>query len=651
MLNNDALAELSKLKKIIEDSKDRGEGIIAGSHSRHGFVKLDDGRSVYIDADGMQRVLPGDRVKVEIITNNKNKAEAKLEKLLQKNFIHFVGTYTIKGNNHFVIPDHKETQRGLFVPPKERKKFAHGDIVQCQLVKHPFTDGKSLVKIHQVLAKPDDPGVEQTIVEHKYRFTNTFTPAVEQQLKTIGEQLENLNDQRENLQDVPFVTIDAETTLDLDDALYAEKDAEKDTEKDSQGWWLYSAIADPSPFITAGSPIDKEARNRASSIYFPGRVIPMLPMALANEYFSLKPNTGRPALICKMHIAKDGAIDDYQFFPASIQSQAKLNYQAVADYFDQGAEPAISPQVLESLHNLRDIAAARRHYRQQHCLLQDDSVDYQFELNEKLHISAVNIGSVTSAHRVVEEAMLATNFCAGTTLAQHQASTALFACHNGFRPQRIHEAQHLLKQTDPALDTGNIDSFTGFIELFRALEQKPELQQVKIILRRLLQGAEVSHQPLPHFGLGFEYYALITSPIRRYQDLHNHRLLRQIISSEKNAAGHCNPEKLQEKIAQVRLAQRELDQRLLCHFLADKTGQTFMAKVMAVSSQGLALRLMDNGGESFVQLRNNPKQQVKYDSVQLSLTVNDTLYQLEQELEVKLEKVNLNRYQLHLSLS
>jgi VacB/RNase II family 3'-5' exoribonuclease len=644
MLNNDALAELSKLKKIIEDSKDGGEGIVVGSQGRYGFVKLDDGRSIYLPPEEMQRVLPGDRVQVEVTTNDKNKSQAKLEKLLQKNLKHFVGNYTIKGNNHFVIPDQQAANRGLFVPPKERKNFAHGDLVQCQLVRHPFADGKSQVKITELIGKPDDIGIEHRLIELNYQLSTDFEPAAHQQAQQIAAQLDALDDgNRQDLSYLPFVTIDAESTLDLDDALLAESN--------DKGWTVYSAIADPSAFVETGSPLDRAARQRASSVYFPGKVLSMLPTALATDGFSLNPEQRRPVLICKMTVAHDGTISHYEFFNALIRSHAKFSYTAVADYIDNAKAISSNNDLLQSLSNLKDFAKARREYRLQHCLIQDDNADYSYQLDDQLKIQAITLKATTSAHRVVEETMLATNLCAGEEFAKHPQCGALFSTHSGFRPERIQEIQQLLKLEKPDYPSDNLDSFEGYTGLIQSLDQDLKAHPLKIILRRLLQGAEITTQALPHCGLGFRHYALITSPIRRYQDLHNHRILKKILTNRDTQTGEVNLQAIQEKITAIRSAQRELIQRLLCQYLQDKVGQTFAAKIMAVSSQGLALRLVDTGAESFVQLRNGPKLKTKYDSIRLTLTVNESLYQLDQVTTVKLESVNRERNQLQFSLT
>lgn len=645
MLNNDALAELSKLKQIIEDNKDSGEGLVAGSTGRHGFVKLDDGRSIYLSADEMQRVLPGDRIRVEVITNDKDKQEAKIEKLLEKNFKRFTASYSIKGNNHFVNPDLRDFKRGLFVPPKERKKFADGDLVYCQVVKHPFNDGRAQAKVVGFIGKPNSAGIEHKLIQYKHQLREDFHEKVIAQAKSVLEQAATADfSQRDDLTQLNFVTIDGESTQDLDDALYAEKT--------DNGWILYTAIADPSAYVEADSPLDKAALARSTSVYFPGKALPMFPTVLTVDLFSLAAEKQRPAIACKMAINTEGKIEEFGFIQARVQSKAKLSYELVSKQI-AGEQVIEDDSIATSIANLSELANARRLYRQKNHVLQDDNQDFYYELNDNLLIETIHTKEPTAAHRLVEEAMLATNICAGATLAEAANGKALFSCHGGFRPERTHEFTQLLKQTEHPLAESDLLSFTTYCEFQQSLFDagnitEDNVQSLKNVSRRLLQPGEISVQAKPHYGLGLECYALVTSPIRRYQDLHNHRLLKQLTATKTEAEEVSTT--LQTNIGTVRMAQRELTQRLLCHYLSDQEGNEFQAKIVAVSSQGLAMRIIDSGAESFIPLRNGPKLNVKYDSIRLTLTVNDVLYQLEQVITVILEKVRLNQYQLQLKL-
>ncbi len=669
MLNSDALSALNQLKKSIEDNKDYGEGIVRGTNSRFGFVNLDDGREVFLNPDEMQQVLPGDKVKVLVTENDRKKFDAKLEKLISSSLKEFVGRYVVKGKNHFVEADHPQLSRWLFVPPKERKKYQNGDFVNCKVSRHPFGDGKAQVKILQLIGKPDDAGIERSMVIGKFQLPLDFSDQSKSQVAEVLEQsLDSITKDYIDLRDKHFVTIDAATTKDMDDAIYIEENA-FDTDKTS--WTLFVAIADPSAYLAKGSALDLEAGQRGSSAYLLGGTLSMFPTELSHDVFSLIPEQDRPALVCKIQITSEGEIASSEFFSAIIQSKHKLNYNQVSDELtnstdsnrDRSNEEKLDANVVELLQTLHKVAELRCTYRSQHCIVQQDNVDYMYKLDKQGHIESTSTRTPTIAHKIVEEAMLATNCCAGQLLAEkllvgkslaESSTTPLFTTHTGFKPERINEIEQLLKKDFPDVTYNNLSELEGYIGLIKSLSDTDTGSSIIPTLRRLLRPAELTSEPNPHFGLGFQYYAMVTSPIRRYQDLVNHRSIKSIISNEaenKTTALHnIDPKKLQESIGNIRQASRQLDQWLLCEFLSHHIDSKFTAKVAAVSNQGLAVRLIENGAESFIQMKNTKEKPAKYDSIRMTLTYDGNTYRIDQEIPVKLSKVDLENRQITLKI-
>lgn len=650
MLNSDALQQLNQLKKSIEDSKDYAEGIVRGTQSRFGFVLLDDGRQAFLPPDEMQQVLPGDRVKVSLTTEeDKKKHEAKLEKLISSELKAFVGRYTEKGKNHFVSADHPQLSRWFFVAPKQRKDFKDGDLVSCQLIRHPFGDGRAQTKITAKIGRPDDAGIERQYMIHKHGLATEWTEAAQQQVHAIAAQAAQPDEvTREDLTQLPFVTIDAESTQDMDDAVYAE--AAED------GWILYTAIADPAAYVDAGSPLDLAAKQRASSLYFPGASVPMFPNELSQDAFSLMPEVQRPVLVCRQQINKDGEIVAYTFSIATIRSRHKLSYNQVADYLENGNASAVPEDSAESLARLQEIALSRKAYRSKHYVMQEDKFDYVFRLNKQQKIERVDVRQPSLAHQVVEEAMLATNCCAGALFAEigsqlGQASGGLFSSHAGFREERLQEIEQLLKKDKPDIETPELRELDSYRSLVRELQQDTADAVLLATLKRRLQPAKVCFEAAPHFGLGFDYYATITSPIRRYQDLHNQRIIKSHLTKQQPVASDPSlPPELQSQIVRNRQASRQVEHWLLCQFMADKAGQEFEASIVSVASQGLLMKLTDTGAEGFIQIRGNKNQPVKYDSLRMTLHRDGRTFHLEQKLKVKLKKVDLSSKQLQLEL-
>jgi exoribonuclease II len=708
MLNADALQQLSQLKKTIQDSKDYAEGTVRGTANRFGFVMLDDGREAFLPPEEMQQVLPGDRVKVSLTENDKKKHEAKLEKLLGTELKTFTGEYLEKGNNHFVSADHPQLARWFFVPPKQRKGCRSGDLVSCQIVRHPFGDGKAQTKIVARIGRLDEAGIERQYIIHKHGLVHEWSQDAQQETQAIqalvAETAAPLDKTgREDLTALGFVTIDAESTQDMDDALYLE--AQDD------GWLLYTAIADPAAFVPAGSALDRAARQRASSIYFPGHALPMFPNELSQNIFSLLAGEERLVLVCKQRISASGEILDFSFGNAVIRSRYKLSYNQVADCLANGNHAAVPDDCVELLGHLHTLATARKRYRYENHIVQDNNVDYVFRLNKQQKIEKVERRQPTLAHQIVEEAMLATNCCAGHYFAQAaerlgRASGGLFSSHAGFRPERLAEIEQLLKKDKPDMEPLELTALESYCQLMRTLQGNDADAVLLATFKRRLQPASISTEAAAHFGLGFEYYATITSPIRRYQDLHNHRVIKGLLaaqvlagetptrqalaeqtltrqtsstadisvaesvvepssaepfsaeptSAEPSVAEHSVAEpsfvdQLQAQIIRNRQACRQVEQWLLCQFLADKQGEIFEATVTSVASQGIAVRLTDTGAGGFIPIRGNKKNPPKYDSLRMTLAHGDTTYHLEQVLRVKLDKVDLTSKQLQLSVN
>lgn len=675
MLNSDTLTQLAQLKQNIHDEMDYAEGIVRGTLGRHGFVSLDDGREAYLSPDIMEQLLPGDRIKVSCSKNENKKWQAKLEKFISTEFKECVGTYRVKGNHHFVAIDHPQTTRWLFVPPKSRhlgkQSLQQGDLVLCRVNKHPYGHGKGQVNILKRLGTLKDIGIERQYVIAKNDLRNEWSQQQQQQVKDITQnsvsELNNndsLLSNRTDLTHLPFVTIDSEFTFDMDDAIYVEKL--------EQHWQLHVAIADPSAFIPASSPIDQEARKRSASVYFPSHCIPMLPSELAQKHLSLIAGEKRLALVCKLKVKFDGTIDQFEFLEGIICSQQKLSYSQVAAHIDhqekliaeENNSSANHAAIKNSIQELATLATARRQYRSQNNLVQEHKTNFFFKLNKQQKIETIEERTSTSAHRLVEEAMLATNICAGEFFAQHQSS-ALFTVHKGFREARINDIEKLLLTELPDFESKDLTELENFRALFRELISKSDTNDTTNsynilleVLRRLLQPGEITVEANSHYGLGIKHYALVTSPIRRYPDLHNHRVLKQLLHDQRTdnkASGDTGDvsnmsdtaiNSLRTTLSNNRQAIKQLDQWLICQFLQDKKGQTFSATINAVSNQGLGIRLKDTGIESFIALRNSKNRPVKFNSQTMTMVLEEENYHLEKAVNVKLEGIDSHQKRL-----
>lgn len=630
MLDKDALSQLRQLKKEIHHSKERVEGVVRGSQKRFGFVRLDDGRDIFLPPDEMQKVLPGDRVRVSVVSAGDGKTSGEIEKLVDSPLTTFTGQYTTRGQGHFVDPDLPRFGKLLFLPPGERGKAKPGDLLLCRLTRHPIRDGRAQAQILKNLGAPEQPGIEAEYTVAKLGLPTGWTA---EELASPTE--DSAAAQREDLRNIPFVTIDSAETRDLDDALYAEVTPE--------GWRVMVAVADPTAFIPEGSPLDRTAMARGSTVYMPGRIIPMLPEELSNDRCSLVAAADRTALVCDMQINADGSLGSYRFRQAVIHSQAKLSYGEVAAHLTGN-----SALPYASLELLYQACRAMLDHRRRHHLVLGDQVDYRLILNERGKVENIVRIERNEAHKLVEECMIAANRCAADWLGD---IPALFMTHSGIREDRIDNVRALLGVELPDAAEADFTTLPGYIDLIRALETSDSEAPLQSIVSRMLERGLLSAEVLPHHGLGFERYTTCTSPLRKYSDFLVHRYLRARL--EGRSLAPPSPETLaalQQSLARARQAGNEVEQWLKCQYLQDKKDRVFDAHIVHVNGGGFTVRLDDTGIQGFVDVRSIPGK-LSFDPNFLRLSNDSVCYQLDTAVHVKVDAIDEQRRSINFVLA
>lgn len=624
MLNQDSLSQLRQLKQTLHDQTERTEATIRGSRGRYGFAQLDDGRSVFLPPDEMDKVFPGDRVYLAIHQDAKGKFSGELEKLIDSPLGEFTGRYVIRGQGHFVEPDVAQFSKLLFIPPSERSKAKEGDYMRCKVSRHPWRDRRSQAKILKNLGDAQTPGIEAAYICEKFQLSADWPESLDK------EPSNDTRHERKDLLDLPFITIDAAETRDVDDALYAEA-------LEQGGWRLIVAIADPSAYIEAGTELDQLAQARASTAYLPGNVIPMLPEEISNNACSLLAEYDRAVLACEMQISDGGEILDYRFFDAMIRSQNKLRYRDVAAHL-KGDMHLPEP----SLTVLHAIAQALNGYRREHHIVMEDKPDYRFILNEDKKIDTILRMDRNDAHRLVEECMLAANHCVADYLKD---ASGAFIVHPGLRQDRIDNAKQLIKDHLPALADTDITSLEGFVALHKAAEAKqaedPSLPLADII-GRMQERSRLSSSHGAHLGLGTSGYATFTSPLRKFSDMLNHRSIRAKLEGERSEAlDETSLEALQAKLDDVRQASQQMERWLSAEFLSrqDKDA-VHQGEIQHLMSSGFVVKLSDSGIEGFVDSRDLDGKH-SFDPAYLTLSRGDSRYQLRQAVKVKVKHIDV----------
>ncbi|MFT5719218.1 MAG: ribonuclease R [Oleiphilaceae bacterium] len=646
MLKLDTLNQLNQLKTNIKASRNIENGTVKGSAHKFGFVTLDSGKDVYLPPDEMQKVLPGDRIEVEIIKDAKKKKMAKIERLLESPTNVFCGKYVTKGKTHFVEPDIPGLSRWLFVPPQKRKNAKAQDLVKCRITQHPFKTGNAQASVIELLGNDKVIGIERSYVCSKYDISTKWNDQVEAQLETLNEAvIDAKKSDRDDLSDLPFITIDAASTVDMDDALYATKN--------DQGWVLSVAIADPCALIEADSAIEKSALLRATSIYFPGQPVPMLPEKLAGDLCSLVAGKDRLVKVINVQVMPDGALGEYQLSNAVIRSRQKLSYTDVSAYIanDDASnnDVQIDDAVKPSLACLQAVSDALLQWREKHLLTQQNRTEFSISLDESQKIASITERPTTLAHKIVEESMVAANRCIAELLAQ-SGQDSLFITHNGVRSDRLDPVQKIINEQVAACENSDLSELNDFVKVMSTVSGSEALKPVHLVMTRQLEKSRQTSNPAPHFGMGLKQYTTFTSPLRKANDYLIHRQLSSLKDGKPTASiDAIELEKLALKLQNARGAVFDVEQWLKCQFMVKDT-DVHQASVLRAFSTGFQVRLLANGIEGFVSTK-EMEGKYSFNQDQLSLTGKVLSFKLDQIIEVQVKQIDWSRKQIQFELA
>jgi VacB/RNase II family 3'-5' exoribonuclease len=628
MLNQDTLSQLQGLKSQMEAEKERAEAVIKGTQSRYGFAVLDDGREVFIPPQEMLKVFPDDRVRVCIRPTKDNKTIADIEKLVNSPLEDFTGRCVQKGKAIFVEPDLPQLNRWLFIPPQARNGVKEGDYVRCAILRHPIRDGKPQAKVLSVVGNEETPGIENLYSMAKYRLATAWSKDAEQDLEQCVTHSKPLEAQkRRDLTDLEFVSIDTAKTLDIDDALYAEIS--------SDGWTLFVAIADPTAYVESGSKLQRDVAARATSIYFHGDVLPMLPEALSQGTCALSEGDDRPSLVCKIAVSDGGEVGEFEFIEATVRSRAKLSYYAVNRYLNGQYDELMSHATpLEALYQVFRALRARR---EKNGLVMEDRQEFRWILNDNKQIETIEPSEKLLSQKLVEECMVATNQCAARFLNERQASGP-FVTHPGFRAERHDELRKFLSMHVPELAELDPNTVEGYRDIMQGLAKPDHTLPLRTMVNRLLTRADIATAPAPHMGMALDCYTNCTSPLRKYVDFLVQRQIKAALNgAEPKIVDLPTIDALKTRLAASRVATREAERWLTSKYLSKLASAEetviFKATISHVTSSGFTARLDDNGLEGFVDLRKD-QEKFSYDKWMASLTSTTRRFQLGEPVEL-----------------
>ncbi|WP_281891287.1 ribonuclease R [Limnohabitans sp. TEGF004] len=508
-------------------------GTVSGHRDGHGFVQRDDGSpDIFLPPNEMRAVLHRDRVKARVVRlDRKGRPEGRVVEILERSKQPIIGRLLQESGVWLVAPEDKRYGQDVLINKGATAKAMVGQVVVVELTEPPSLYGQPVGRIKEVLGEVDDPGMEIEIAVRKYGVPHEFSDACLAMARSLPDKVRPQDKKdRVDLTDVPLVTIDGEDARDFDDAVYCEP-AKVGKGK---GWRLLVAIADVSNYVETGSAIDVDAYDRATSVYFPRRVIPMLPEKLSNGLCSLNPDVERLCMVCDMLISASGDVEAYQFYPAVMFSHARFTYTEVAAILSntRGPEAAKRKDRIDDLLNLHDVYGALLKARHVRGAVDFETTETQIVCDESGRIDKIIPRVRNDAHKLIEEAMLAANVCSADFILQSK-HPGLFRVHEGPTPEKIDVLRGYLKATGVGMTVGDKPKPSEFQAIADATKERPDAQQIHSMLLRSMSQAVYTPDNNGHFGLAFEAYTHFTSPIRRYPDLLVHRVIKAILTKRK----------------------------------------------------------------------------------------------------------------------
>jgi ribonuclease R len=593
-------------------------GKVHGHRDGFGFLLRDDGgQDLFLSPREMLKVLHGDRVLVKPSGEYRGKPEGVIVEVLERRTNKLVGRFLQEHGVSIVAPEDQRIKHDILIPPGDTNGAQHGQVVSVEIMEQPTRHTQPMGRVYEVLGEIDDPGMEIEIAVRKFDVPVEFSDAAAKQASRLPDVVRKADlKERFDLRDVPFITIDGEDARDFDDAVYCEPVELGTGQRKRPGWRLLVAIADVSHYVTPGSALDEDALERGTSVYFPRRVIPMLPESLSNGMCSLNPNVDRLVLVCDMVIpangAKAGSITAYQFYNAVIHSHARTTYTQIWEALQQPTGPVanslggIMPHV-RHLHELYQLLVQQRKKRG---AIEFDTVETKILCNELGRIEQI-VGMVRNdAHKLIEECMLAANTCAADFMTRSK-HPGLYRVHEGPTPERLTSLREFLRTLGLSMGGGDAPTAKDYGEFLDSVRGRPDFQLLQTMCLRSMQQAIYSPDNVGHFGLAYSGYSHFTSPIRRYPDLLTHRVIKALLAGERYVPGledqplvigrtqreheHATWEKLglllsgSERRADE--ASRDVEAWLKCWFVKERVGEDFSGTVTGVATFGIFVTL------------------------------------------------------------
>lgn len=662
-MENDGQLVFTKRKcYALPEKLDLLKGMVIGHREGFGFLQVEGKKEdFFIPNVQMQKVMHGDYVLAQANGfDRKGRPEVRIVRVLEANKKQIVGRFFLEQGIGYVVPDDSRITRDILIPDNARLGARMGQVVVVEL--HPRTAPffQPIGKITEILGENMAKGMEVEIAIRKHDIPHVFPSAVEKQLKKWAEEVpEEAKRGRVDLRDLPLVTIDGEDARDFDDAVFCQKQG--------KGWKLWVAIADVSYYVRPKSALDTEAYNRGNSVYFPNRVVPMLPEKLSNGLCSLNPQVDRLCMVCEITLSAKGKMTDYRFYEAVMNSHARLTYNKVAKILEK--DTALCERyasLVPHLQDLHDMYQALVKARQQRGAIEFETIESKFIFNALGRIERIEPVVRNDAHKIIEECMILANIASANFMEKHQ-EPALYRIHAVPSEEKLTAFRSFLAECGLSLSGGNKPTPTDYAQLLEQIKPRPDHELIQTMLLRSMSQAVYSADNIGHFGLALEEYAHFTSPIRRYPDLTLHRSIKYLLAKKKGSkrkttdtggyhyqldemdvfGAHCSST---ERRADD--ATREVADWLKCEYMQDHVGEEFDGVISSVTGFGFFVRLNDLFIDGLVHISGLANDYYLFDMPKQRLIGENSgmIFRLGDAVKVRVEAVSLEQKQIDFSL-
>ncbi len=638
----------------IADKLDLISGVVQGHPDGFGFLIPDDktkcnGEDLFLSPKEMSQVMHGDRAMVRMSgLDRRGRPEGKLVEVLERRTQKLVGRVIHTTGVTIVAAEDKRINLDILIPYHLDMNAKAGQVVMVELTEQPSSLAQPMGKVVEILGNYADSGMEIEIALRKHNLPHEFSKEAVA-LAASYPKLVQASDYKNRIdcREMPLITIDGETARDFDDAVYAEPQG--------KGWRLVVAIADVSFYVRPKDALDTGAYDRGNSVYFPRRVIPMLPEALSNGLCSLNPDVERLCMICDMQVDGLGLVKQYKFYPSVMCSKARMTYTQVHEIL-QHPEAELAQEyawLMPHLQHLQSVYKLMLTQREKRGAIEFETSETIMVFNDNGKIDSIVPSHRNEAHKLIEECMLAANVCAADFLHAHE-HPALYRIHEGPTPEKLELLRTFMGEFGFGVGGGDKPHAKDYGKLLDKIRPRPDAQLLQTVLLRSMQQAVYSPDNVGHFGLAYEAYAHFTSPIRRYPDLLIHRAIKAVLNGEKYKPGDWSQLGTQCSMTERRAddATRDVTNWLKCFYMQDKIGEVFEGTVAGVTSFGLFVALDGVYVEGLLHVTELGNDYFHYDKARHEMAGERTgvRYQLGDRLTIKVARVDLETTKIDFSL-